>query len=193
MFRDRIKVSGVITATVLGPDGKPKLREHKSARLLLKIILQAKWRIEEIRRMFNYEVSINHNVVTHQGDALIADLMATVPTRTKVDNANGVISVGTGWTGVNPKDNTGVNTVTGSPQAMEVTYPIQKAAWGLANDNVVQYRVIFGAGSLNAAGIDEASLGNGTDNLAYGQVTPDATVGSSDTLQIDWEITFLGA
>lgn len=135
----------------------------------------------------------NHNIITNQGDALIADLLAETPARGKVNNTNGRISVGTGWTGVSTKTNTGVNTGTGSPQALEATYPRLKGAFGAADDNVVQYRAVFSAGSLNASGIDEVSLGNGTDNLAYAQVNPNVNVGLSDTLQIDWEITVLGA
>lgn len=134
----------------------------------------------------------NHNVITNQGDALIADLLSNAPARTKVNNASGVIAVGTGWTGTTPKNNTAVNTATGSPQAMEATYPKVKGAFGAADDNTVQYRAVFSAGSLNVSGIDEVSLGNGTDNLAYAEITPTVNVGSSDTLQVDWEITFLG-
>lgn len=136
---------------------------------------------------------VNHNIVTHQGDALIADIMADTPARAKVNNANGVIAVGTGWTGTTPKNNTAVNTATGAPQGMEATYPRLKGAFGAADDNVVQYRAVFSAGSLNVSGIDEVSLGNGTDNLAYAEITPNVNVGIGDTLQVDWEITFLGA
>jgi len=140
----------------------------------------------------------NHNIVTNQGDALIADLMAETPAKTKVDNSNGYITVGTGWTGTTPKTNEAVNTPTGSPQGMEATYPKLKGAFGAADDNVVQYRAIFTAGSLNTTGIDEAGLGNNAvetsgDNLAYAQITPAVNVTTLDTLQIDWELTILGA
>jgi hypothetical protein len=135
----------------------------------------------------------NHNVVTAQGDALIADLMADSPARTKVDNSNGEITVGTGWTGISTKNNTGVNTLTGSPQGMESTYPKLKGSFGAANDSTVQYLAVFAAGSLDVSGIDEAALGNGTDNLAYAEISPTVNVGLSDTLQVSWEITVLGA
>ena len=62
---------------------------------------------------------------------------------------------------------------------------------------VIQYRVVFEAGDLSAT-IDEAGLGNNAteasgDNLAYAEVSPNAVVSASDTLQVDWEITPLGA
>ena len=145
-------------------------------------------------------LGFNHNIITNQGDALIADQMSQTPTQTKVDNTNGYITVGTGWTGVSPKTNEAVNTpATGSPtQAMEATYPKQKGAFGAADDNVTQYRTIFAAGELNATGIDEAGLGNNAteasgDNLSYGEITPTVDVTVADTLQVDWEHTYLGA
>ncbi len=158
-----------------------------------------------IRRQFSeafqvlrYEMGINHNIVTDQGDALIADLMSETPGQTKVDGTNGHITVGTGWTGTTPKQNEAVNTSTGSPELMDATYPKLKGAFGAANDNVTQYRATFEAGDLNDTGIDEAGLGNHAteatgDNLAYGQIAPAVDVSSSDTLQVDWELTFLGA
>ena len=140
----------------------------------------------------------NTNIVTDQGDALIADLMAETPGQTKVDNTNGHITVGTGWTGTTPKQNETVNTPTDSPEELDATYPKLKGAFGAANDNVTQYRSTFEAGDLNASGIDEAGLGNHAteatgDNLAYGEISPSVDVTTADTLQVDWEITFLGA
>ncbi len=144
-----------------------------------------------------WALGANHNIVTNQGDALIADLMAQTPAKTKVDNTNGFVSVGTGWTGSSPKTNEAVNTPSGDPNGMEATYPKLEGSFGNANDNVVQYRVIFTAGELSAT-INEAGLGNNAteasgDNLAYAEVTPNAVVSAFDTLQIDWEITLLGA
>jgi len=143
-------------------------------------------------------MAINHNIVTDEGDALIADIMSQTPARTKVDNTNGYVDVGTGWTGTSPKTNTGVNTFTGSPEVMDATYPKLKGAFGAANDNVTQYRATYEAGDLNITGIDEAALINNAvrasaDCLAYGQITPEVNVGTSDTLQVDWELTFLGS
>ena len=145
-----------------------------------------------------WALGFNHNIVTNEGDALVADLLAETPARTKVDNSNGYIAVGTGWTGSSPKTNEVVNTATGSPKGMEATYPKLKGTFGNADDNVTQYRSIFGAGDLNASGIDEAGLGNNAveasgDNLGYGELSPAVNVTTADTLQVDWELTFLGA
>ena len=140
----------------------------------------------------------NHNIVTNQGDAMIADLMSQTPARTKVDNTNGHIQVGTGWTGTTPKANEVVNTATGLPKVMSATYPLRKGAFGATDDNVVQYRALFAAGDLNVTGIDEAALLNhatpaSADCLAYAQITPAVNVTTSDSLQVDWELTILGA
>lgn len=171
MIKDKLRIKGKVTATVFDKYGNIKSQ------------------------------SINHNIVTNQGDALIADLMAETPARTKVDNTDGYITVGTGWTGITPKTNEAVNTPSaGSPtKGMEATYPKLKGAFGAADDNVVQYRCIYTAGLLTGSPvINEAGLGNNAaegagDNLAYAEVSPTATIGASDTLQIDWELTVLGA
>jgi len=143
--------------------------------------------------------AVNHNIVTDEGDALIADLMSNSPTRTKVTASTGFIPVGTNWTGTTPKTNGWVNTLTGTPKALEATYPLLKGAWGAANDNVTQYRAIYAAGSFGTVTITEAAItSHSTDIaanscLAYAQVTPSVAITASDTLQIDWELTFLGA
>lgn len=134
---------------------------------------------------------VNHNIVTNDGDALIADALAETPARTRVDNANGQIAVGTGFTSAT-KTST-INSASGSPEALDAGYPQLKGSFGAADDNVVQYRATFEAGDLNATGIDEAELSNGTDVLAYAEISPSVNVGASDTLQIDWEITLLGS
>jgi hypothetical protein len=184
---------------IMAEHGHKKRRTTWSGKLIVaawQSLIRRKFR--EIWNLIRYEVALNHNIVTDEGDALIADQMAETPARTKVDNTNGHITVGTGWTGTTPKANTAVNTPTGSPEVMDATYPVLKGTWGNTDDNVVQYRATFEAGDLNASGIDEAGLGNNAveasgDNLAYGQITPSVNVGTSDTLQVDWEITFLGA
>ena len=140
----------------------------------------------------------NHNIVTNEGDAMIADLMSQTPARTKVDNTNGHIQVGTGWTGSTPKDNEVVNTATGSPEGMSAGYPQLKGEFGATDDNVVQYRALFAAGELDANGIDEAALLNhatpaSADCLAYAQINPAVDVASTDSLQVDWEITITGS
>lgn len=140
----------------------------------------------------------NHNIVTDQGDAIIADLMAQTPVLVKLDNTNGHIQVGTGWTGTGAKANEVVNIATGTPKVMSSGYPDLKGAFGAADDNVVQYRSLFAAGDLDATGINEVALLNNVvpasaDCLAYAQIDPPVNVTLSDSLQIDWEITILGA
>lgn len=168
----------------------------KVFRAIVECWLRKEWDLA--RQIFVYEMCYKHNIVTNEGDALIADHMSETDARTIVDNTNGHIAVGTGWTGTTPKANTAVNTPTGSPEVMDATYPKLKGTWGNTDDNVVQYRATFEAGDLNASGIDEAGLGNHAteasgDNLAYGELSPSATVGALDTLQVDWEHTYLGA
>jgi hypothetical protein len=135
-----------------------------------------------------------HNIVTTQGDGLIADLMQNTPVKQKLDNTHGYIVVGTGWTGTNVKNNAWVNTQTGTPKPLSVGYPQLSAAYPNA---VVNYQVLFIAGDLNASGINEVALCNGAVNgvsncLAYAQISPSLTVTSSDTLQVLWQITLLG-
>ena len=185
MPRDKSRIRGKMSWTVYDKNGNVKMHKNSRARALLGL---------PERPM----QGVNHNIVTNQGDALIADLMSQTQARTKVDNTNGFIAVGTGWTGTTPKTNEAVNTPTGSPDGMESGYPQLKGAFGAADDNVTQYRAIFAAGTLTATGIDEAGLGNNAteasgDNLAYAQISPSVDVAVTDTLQVDWELTFLGA
>jgi len=137
-----------------------------------------------------------HNIVTRQGDALIADALLASPARAKVTSSSGFIQVGTGWTGNGTKANTRCNTPTGSMKALDGGYPALNAAWGNSGDTTVVYRATFGAGLLNANGINEACLLNGNGSsancLAYAQITPSVNVTPSDTLQVVWEITILG-
>ena len=153
------------------------------------------------RRVLKVPVGVmevfNHNIVTDEGDAMIADLMAETPARTKVDNTNGHIEVGTGFVS-EIKTRTSCTTPTGSPEIMDASYPQLKGAWGAADDNVTQYRSTFEAGDLNDTGIDEAALLNNAvagsaDCLAYAEISPSVNVGTSDTLQVDWELTFTGS
>ena len=139
---------------------------------------------------------INHNVVTSQGDAILADMVSGQDTKDPVDSMNGHIELGTGWTGNSPKSNTGCNTPSGTRTALDAGYPVTKGFFGESGDNVVVYRVTYAAGSLNQSGINEAALLNaseGGEALAYAQVSPEVNVTLNDTLQIEWEITFLGS
>jgi hypothetical protein len=168
MVEKKIKITGFVRATVFDENGKIKA------------------------------ISENHNIVTDEGDAYVADVLSNSPARTKITAAAGYIPVGTNWTGSTPKSNTWVNTLTGTPKALSATYPLLKGAWGASNDNVLQFRALYAAGDLNAT-ITEAAITShvsdaaGNSLLAYAQINPSAVVTTSDSLQIDWEITFLGS
>ena len=182
-MKDKIKIRGMVTVRVLDKDGNVKRRSPSWFGRLLKLS----------GRLMEYK---HHNIVTREGDALIADALLASPTRTKVTSANGFIQIGTGWTGNSTKNNTRCNTATGSMRALDSGFPALKAAWGASGDTTVTYRATFAAGSLNANGINEAVLlnGNGTSAncLAYAQINPSVNVTASDTLQVLWEITILG-
>ena len=166
MENSRVEVRGLVTARVYGPDG----------------VLKAE--------------SIHHNLVTAQGDGLIADMFLTPPTKNRVDNLHGYIVVGTGWASVaTPKNQTWVFTQTGTPQALAMGYPQLQGTFPNA---VLVYSALFTAGSLNAVGINEACLVNNASqgsaqSLAYAQISPAVTVTSADTLALTWQITFLGS
>ncbi len=182
-MRDRIGVKGMVTVRVLDKDGNVKRREPGWFGRLLGL----RGRLMEFK---------HHNIVTREGDALIADALLFIPTPAKVCSSNGYIQVGTGWTGNSTKNNTRCNTPTGSMKALDANYPALTAAWGNTGDTTITYRTTFAAGNLNANGINEACLLNGNGStaccLAYAQITPSVNVTSSDTLQILWEITILG-
>jgi hypothetical protein len=182
-MREQIKLKGKVTITVFDENGNVKrVKPGFFGRLLH---LQG-------RRM-EYR---HHNIVTREGDALIADALLVSPQKTKVSSSNGYIQVGTGWTGNSTKTNTRCNTPTGSMKALDANYPALTAAWGSVGDTTLSYRATFAAGNLNANGINEACLLNGNSGsancLAYAQISPSVNVTSSDTLQVLWEITILG-
>lgn len=179
MIREKAGIKGLVRATVFGPNGEVK----RHPRTLLDKLFG---------KMGRLMISENHNIVTDEGDALIVDMLVTSSTQDPVDNANGVIGVGTGFTS-ETKGTDALVTQVGLDEAMDPTYPMQEGAFLAANDNVVQYRATFEAGDLDDTGIDEALLGNGTDTLAYAEITPAVNVTSADTLQVDWELTFLGS
>jgi len=182
-MRDRIKIKGLVTVRVLDKDGNVKRRTPGWLGRLFKL----PGRLMEFR---------HHNIVTREGDALIADALLASPLRTKVTSTSGFIQVGTGWTGNSVKTNTRCNTTTGSMGALDSGFPVLKATWGNAGDTTVTYRATFAASVLNANGINEACLLNGNtagaNCLAYAQITPSVNVTASDTLQVVWEITILG-
>jgi hypothetical protein len=138
----------------------------------------------------------HHNIVTREGDALIADALLASPTRTKVTGSSGYIQVGTGWTGNGTKANTRCNAATGEMKALDSDYPVLGSPWGSVGDTTISYSATFAAGSLNVNNVNEAALlnGNGTSAncLAYAQISPSVNVTSADTLQVFWQITILG-
>jgi hypothetical protein len=182
-MKECIKVKGTVTVRVLDRDGNIKRRSPGWFGRLLRL----RGRPCEQR---------HHNIVTREGDALIADALLASPNKGKVTSASGYIQVGTGWTGNSTKTNTRCNTATGSMKLLDSGYPALKAAWGSTGDTTITYRATFAAGSLAANGINEACLLNGNSGtancLAYAQINPAVNVTSSDTLQILWEITILG-
>jgi hypothetical protein len=182
-MKDRIRIRGNVTIQVFDKNGKLKRRNPGGFRRLLG--LKGKFLVQEF-----------HNIVTREGDALIADALLVSPTKNKVSSANGYIQVGTGWTGNSTKNNTRCNTPTGAMRALDANYPALLDEWGETGDTVLTYRATFDVGTLNANGINEACLlngnGSGANCLAYAQINPGVNVTSNDTLQILWEITILG-
>ena len=182
-MKDRIRIMGMVTIRVLDKGGNVKRCGPGWFGRLLGLP----------GRLMEY---CHHNIVTREGDALIADALLASPTKTRVTSATGYIQIGTGWTGNSTKTNTRCNTPTGSMKALDANYPALTAAWGNTGDTTLSYRATFSAGTLNANGINEACLLNGNTNgancLAYAQITPSVNVTASDTLQILWEITILG-
>ena len=182
-MKDGARVRGRVTVTVIGPDGRVKRRDPGF-----------------LRRFLGFPGrpmrSVRHNIVTNQGDAIVADCVNGVSVLQKVDGAHGFIQVGTGWTGNSAKANTRCNTPTGDPEPLDAGYPALEAAFGGEGDNVVLYRATFEAGALAANGINEAALLNGSDGaalcLAYGELNPAANVTAQDTLQVEWELSFVG-
>ena len=180
-MKERLKPRGMVTVRILDAKGVVARRPPGVIRRLLR--LPGKKREQ-----------VFHNVVTALGDALLANL-AVAGGMTPVDSGNGHIEVGTGWTGISPKANTGCNTPTGNRQGMDADYPKTKGVFGESVDDKACWRATFPAGSLDATGVNEAALMNASADgvcLAYAQITPEVNISSNDILQIDWEITFYG-
>lgn len=165
MKKDKTKITGTVIARVIDPKSGEVKKE-----------------------------SVHHNIVTNEGDALIADAMADSQARTRVDNANGVIGVGTGYSSAG-KTTDALVTQTGPFEPMDSGYPQVKGTFAATDDNVVQYRATWEPGDLNDTGIDEAIIKNGSsgDTLAYAQISPAVDVTSTDILQVTWELTFTGS
>ena len=132
-MKDRIRIKGMVTVRVLDKNGNIKRRSPGWFGRLFSLP----------GRLMEYR---HHNIVTREGDALIADALLSVPAKTKVTSASGYIQVGTGWTGNSTKTNTRCNTATGAMKALDNDYPALKAAWGNNGDTTVTYRATFAAG-----------------------------------------------
>jgi hypothetical protein len=113
MMKERLRVKGLVTVRVLDRDGNVKRRPQTWFRRLLRIPGRP------MEQRF-------HNIVTREGDALIADALLASPAKTKVTSSSGYIQVGTGWTGNSTKTNTRCNTSTGSMKALDGGYPALK-------------------------------------------------------------------
>jgi hypothetical protein len=198
MFKERALITGLVRATVYGPDGEIKnFPSHPVMSRFPTFVQKLGEKLLGIPVSGRPMIAVNHNIVTDEGDALIADHMTETDARTLVDNTNGYIEVGTGFTS-EAKSTLSCATPTGSPEVMDATYPKLKGSFGAADDNVAQYRATFEAGDLNQTGIDEAALMNNAvatagDALAYAQISPAVNVTTADTLQVDWELTFVGS
>jgi hypothetical protein len=179
LFNNKIRLTGMLTVRVFDANGDLKRRPQN-------------WYQKLLGLPGSEMISINHNIVTDEGDAVIADLMQETPERTKLDEANAVIGVGTGFTS-ETKGTSALVTQTGADEAMDVGYPQTKGAWAAGDDNVIVYVATFEVADLDDTGIDEALLGNGTDTQAYAEITPAVDVAVTDTLEVTWEITLLGA
>lgn len=191
MFREKSLMRGRVKLTVKDESGNLKKRVTWNVKVFLVVFVCLIHReFQNAKDMFKYEMAINHNIVTDHGDALIVDMLVTTGTKTAVDNTNGKMGIGTGYVSAT-KSVTALVTQNGLDTGMEATYPKQKGAFAATDDNVIQYRSIFTGHT--ATGIDEAALGNGTEFLAYAEVTPVVNLVPADTLQVDWEITMLGS
>jgi hypothetical protein len=216
-MRDRIKIRGKVTATVLEFNEKGRLAWEKIVkadipgdekdRIVKKICkdrenLQIKrddpnWLQKLLKIPGRPMISVTHNIVTDIGDAMVADILQETPERKKLNASNGHIIVGTGWTGSSPKANTGLNTQVSTPQDLDGG-PVTKGAWGAANDNVCVWSATIAAGQCTSDGLDEAGLINNSatdtfDLFAFAEISPAVNKDSGDTLAVTWEITFVGA
>jgi hypothetical protein len=184
MLKERTVIKGMVSWRVLDKYGDVKMFPKTTLQKLLGLPAQPM-------------MGENHNVVTDEGDDMIADLMAETPGEVKVDGTNGHIEVGTGFTS-EAKSTLSCATPTGSPELLDGTYPKTKGAFGAANGNVIQYVATFDPADLNDTGIDEAALLNnasaaGAECLAYAEISPAVNVTTADTLEVTWELTILGA
>lgn len=198
-IKNKSRITGRVYVKVFDVDGNLKSFNAHPLIARFPVFIQ-KW-LSKFSGTFTYSgqpmIAVGHNIVTNEGDAIIADLCAETPAQQKVDNTYGHIQVGTGFTS-EAKTIEICATPTGDPEGMDATYPVLVGSWGNANDNVVRYRSTFEAGDLNVTGVDEAALMNNAiaasgEALAYAEISPAVNVSTSDTLEVTWELTFTGA
>ena len=129
-----------------------------------------------------------HNLVVTAGDEVLAGILAG-----GADEIHGM-NLGTG-VGAAAKGDVALGTqLANSYSTMEATYPKNAVA-------VVQSRCIWAAGEATQNSLSEVGLWEaGTDGvdptgvlIARAILSPVVNKGASDTLQVDWEITLLGA
>ena len=140
----------------------------------------------------------NDNIVTDKGDELFASLSYTAaPTfNIKLGKATTAPSKTYNNAGAWIADADSEND---AQRAMEATYPKVKA--GAGNENIVQYKSVYGAGvateTWNRAALVDSNENNPTDGtLTYAIALLDprpVAKGSDDTLEVLWEITFTGS
>ena len=90
-MKDHIRIKGVVTVKIMDRDGNVKRRPQTWFRRLLRLpgkLCEQKF----------------HNIVTREGDTLIADALLVSPVKAKVSSSAGYIQVGTGWTGNSTKN-----------------------------------------------------------------------------------------
>lgn len=145
--------------------------------------------------------SLNHNIVTTQGDAYFVDRLTDNGAGTQV-----LMVLGTGTANV-AKANTwvagyfagngsaaagnGLCTVTTDAGTASTIKYVGTFSAGYATQNNIQRAIL--------TNINPAADGNGTPNastqfcIAHGTVSPTINKGTADTLVINWYITLLGA
>jgi len=181
--RDLFKVHGRVTVRVLCADGSPRRQPPGPVRRLLGLPGKV---IEQVR----------HNVITRQGEAIIADALLGTPRQKRVNSVSGYIQVGTGWTGQRERETYRCVRPVGAPRIIDHWWPHLKAKFGETGDATVVYRATFPSGALVATGVNEACLLNGDGGsarcLAYARIAPPVDVMAGDLLQILWEVTIVG-
>lgn len=137
------------------------------------------------------------NLVVTEGDVYICDKLAVTPAFTPIISHT---VLGIGWVGAAKTDTWVTTFFAGNSKAMNTGFPQVVSATG----SVLRYRSAFAAGEATQDGINEAVLSTAVANadgskpaghkiLAHGQLAPVVNKGAADTLEVTWEVQFLGA